>query len=86
MARRTCQAVTGRDWASHRLLPSRDTEGAAISFMLMRAHTAAHSSTDTVSVSTGSTRDTAPRKSRPFHIRATAATTMPRMPIPQLSI
>ena len=44
-ARSACQGFTGSDWSSHRFLPSREIEGAAISFMEATTHTAVHSST-----------------------------------------
>ena len=45
LARSSCHAVTGRDCASHRFLPSSDTEDAAVSFMEPIRHRAAHSIT-----------------------------------------
>ena len=86
LARSTCHAVTGRDWASHRLFPSRDTEGAAISFMPTRVHNAAHSSTDRAPGLPANTGSSIGRKLPPFHTSAPAPMTIPRMPMPQLSI
>ena len=39
------QGRTGRDWISHRFLPSKDTEGVALSFMEATMQTMAQAST-----------------------------------------
>ena len=48
LARSTCHGRIGSDCTSHRLFPSSDTEGAAMSFIPAIMHTAAHSSSGTV--------------------------------------
>ena len=45
LARSTCHGVTGSDCICHRHLPSKETEGAAMSFMATIMHTTAASST-----------------------------------------
>ena len=58
----TCQALTGRDCASHIDLPSSDIEGAVMSIAEIMAHIAAHRSTGTVSgCSTNAALSTSPR-------------------------
>ena len=87
LARSTCHGVTGRDWSSHRLFPSRDTEGAAMSFMAASIHSAAVSITDRYApASAPRAAPKAARMSGPFHSRVKPASGISRTPIPQLSM
>ena len=85
-ARSTCHGVTGSDCASHSCLPSSDTDGAAMSFIDASRHSAALSSTGTISAPAPNTPSSSCASARPLISSAMPATGSITMPRPQLSI
>ena len=82
----TCQGVTGRDCMSHRLFPSRDTEGAVMSFMDATPHRQMDSITGTLPSRPSNSASTVARNSPPFHKISSAQTGIRNVPRPQLSM
>ena len=85
-ARSACHGTTGSDCASHRFFPSSDTEGAAISFIDASRHSAALSSTGTMSAPAPNASSSSCASAPPLISSAMPAASSIRMPRPQLSI
>ena len=85
-ARRACHGSTGSDCMSHRLFPSRDTEGAVMRFMDARPHSSTHSITGTLPSVSANGASSMAKRLPPFHSTAAAQMGIRKVPRPQLSI
>ena len=86
LARSTALGVTGRDWGIQMLFPSRETDGAAISFMEASRQSIAQSRTATLSGRPDKTSVSTGRISRPMTRSSTPLAGMRIIARPQLSI